>query len=198
MKNKFRLWSFLQSTLLPSGLSLLFILTLGGCGSQPRGEALDRQATLERLWHHLNLYEEGMEVALERLEGSDDVEAIREANQALVDLSVPILDDYMLLFPESTAYLRASKRVLHQLYALSEEAIERDYHDGARLPDRPDDGGASYHVKDLLVHPATVLILLRDHPLEDRRVDMLHEIERNQSHLEFVRRVVRAARDSSD
>jgi len=161
-----------------------------GCG-QSNDHQVDPETTGARLQQNLITYGERLETALDTLQTSHNVETIRDAVQALLDLSVPILDDYMSLHPESQAYLRAAKTCLHRLHGLSEEAIEREYHEGTRLPERPEDGGTAYHVKDLLVHPATVLILLRDADLDDRRADMVHEIERTQSHLNAVLRAVR-------
>ena len=55
------------------------------------------------------------------------------------------------------AYLGALLAVSKQLTSLSLDAIERDYHADGKLPKSPAD--KCYHAKDLIVHPATVVIL---------------------------------------
>lgn len=173
-------------------IPLVFAATiLFGCGSSQQ-PVEDPEQTKARLQENLSSYGELLVRSLATLQSSDDVEEIREGIKPLVDRSVPIIDDYKLLHPESREYLRAAKTALHRLRSLTEDAIEREYHEGIRLPERPDDGGTAYHVKDLLVHPATVLILLRDGDLAERRADMIHEIERTQSHLNAVLRAVGA------
>ncbi|MEE2756544.1 MAG: hypothetical protein VYA30_07770 [Myxococcota bacterium] len=57
------------------------------------------------------------------------------------------------------AYLGALLAASKKLTSLSLDAIERDYHADGKLPKSPDD--KCYHAKDLVVHPATVVILSR-------------------------------------
>lgn len=141
----------------------------------------------ERLKGHLHTYEARQTIVLELLRESTDHALITRETRTLVDLSVPILDTYMIINPRSRGFLNATKTVLNKIDTISEEAIERDYHDEAILPSRPDDQGISYHIKDLLVHPATVLVLLREEDWESRRDDMISEIERNIRHVAGVR-----------
>lgn len=159
-------------------------LLLSGCGSESSG---GREALGQRLKEHLNAYETQQTLVLELLQESEDSERIARETRILVDLSIPIIDIYMQINPRSRAFLSATKGVFVKLDTINEEAIERDYHDEEILPARPDDQGTSYHIKDLLVHPATVLVLLREEGLETRREDMIDEIRRNVAHVAGVR-----------
>ncbi|MCH8475087.1 MAG: hypothetical protein LAT55_07660 [Opitutales bacterium] len=176
-----------------AGLSLLTVFAATafiGCAENSEKREAARSAAKEKLAELLDTYETQQGVVLNLLHNSDDPAAVERETRTLVELSLPVLDAYTEVNPRSRTYLMASKRVMDVLDTISEEAIERDYHDEAILPARPDDGGTSYHVKDLLIHPATVLVLLREEGLEARRDDMIHEIERNINHVAGVRLIL--------
>ena len=88
-------------------------------------------------------------------------------------------------YPQCTAYFEALVSASSQLTHLSLEAIEKDYHRDGKLPKSPD--GACYHGKDLVVHPATVVIMARGGIKTDEQTkSALHEIEEVLAHLVAV------------
>ena len=70
---------------------------------------------------------------------------------------------YIQRFPECRAYLEAAVKVRDIWQSLDAEKMERDYHHDGALPGHGDTP-VCYHVKDLVVHPATALVLLAQSP----------------------------------
>lgn len=78
--------------------------------------------------------------------------------------------------------------VLDRLSSIDVDELERDYHADGALPQAP---GFCYNAKDLLVHPATVVVLARsgDGPEVHRR--MAAEMREALTHLAAVRYLLR-------
>ena len=90
--------------------------------------------------------------------GADDATLSAQA-QALMDLSETIVPEYVEVYPGCKEHLNAALKITETWQDLDPETIERDYHQDAALPD-PAPGADCYHMKDLVVHPATALALL--------------------------------------
>ena len=107
--------------------------------------------------------------------------------ESMRDLSEQILGDFAVIYPPCGAYLNAAMRVSEKLDVLSLEEIERDYHADGALPEAPD---FCYHAKDLVVHPATVILLSRepDTPLTRGRINA--EIQEVRAHIGQVERLL--------
>ena len=69
---------------------------------------------------------------------------------------------------------------MKKLDTLTLEEIERDYHADGALPEAPD---FCYHAKDLIVHPATVILLTREPDSELTRGRIGAEIQEVRAHV---------------
>ena len=75
----------------------------------------------------------------------------------------------------------------NKMLTLSLEDIEKDYHADGKLP--PMKQAVCYHAKDLLVHPATVVVIAKTQPDNKDTRKMLHaEIEEVLEHFGEVKR----------
>lgn len=84
--------------------------------------------------------------------------------ERLLQISEQITPAFVDRRPECKAYLEAALRIRHLWYTLEPEVIERDYHDDQALPTEGI-SPACYHMKDLIVHPASAAaLLMRDEP----------------------------------
>lgn len=79
--------------------------------------------------------------------------------EALMELGAALVPDFVARHPRCADYLDAALKVRTGWRTMDAETIERDYHHDGVLP-KLDDAGVCYHMKDLVVHPATVLVLL--------------------------------------
>lgn len=152
-------------------------------GESPVGTRAELMATLDT-------YDVQMTELTGLLRESEDVAAVEASTRRLIATAVRIVRGHLAVREDCPDYLNASLKVVDRMETIGEEAIENDFHkDGALPPGSPH----CYHVKDLLVHPATVIVLLREGGLEERRQDMLREIMENRAHLGAVR--ISLARD---
>jgi len=69
-----------------------------------------------------------------------------------------------------------------EMQTISLPQIERDYHDGEALPKSADH---CYNAKELVVHPATVVILAKKKISSKTREQMLAEIDEVIAHLDL-------------
>ncbi len=115
--------------------------------------------------------------------GADDATLSAQA-QALMDLSETIVPAYVEVYPGCKEHLNAALKITDTWQDLDPETIERDYHQDAALPD-PAPGADCYHMKDLVVHPATALALLNQ-PEVDRE-QVRHEMAEVAAHAGAVR-----------
>ncbi|MDP2561654.1 hypothetical protein [Psychrobium sp. 1_MG-2023] len=103
----------------------------------------------------------------------------------LVTIANDILPAFAHKKPQCKVYLDAVLAASESMQSLSLEAIEADYHADGKLPALT--SGECYHAKDLLVHPATVVVMaktLSDNKKE--RKHMSHEIDEVLMHLDQV------------
>lgn len=108
----------------------------------------------------------------------------------LVELAKQILPKFAEQHQTCEVYLNAVMLAADSMQQLSLEAIELDYHRDQKLP--PLSSGDCYHAKDLLVHPATVVVMART--LKDtqaNREHMKHEIDEVIEHLGLVKAAVK-------
>ena len=82
--------------------------------------------------------------------------------------------------PECLSYFTALNVLRKQLSTIDIDTLERDFYKDGALPKNKNQ--ACYHVKDLVVHPATVLVGLRA-DVAMKKVDMTREIVEVLGHL---------------
>ena len=109
--------------------------------------------------------------------------------EALLILSTSVIDSARFRLPQCEVYLKKTMELKDYLSTISHETLEKDYHHDGALPKAPVE---CYHTKDLYVHPATVMVLVRDDPdlLEVTRDTIADEINEVLAHTEIVRELV--------
>ena len=116
-------------------------------------------------------------------------EKIENQARKLMSLSEVVIDSARFRLPQCDEYLAKSIALKNELNSISHESLEQDYHHDGALPSAPNE---CYHAKDLFVHPATVVVLLRDDPsLQAKtRASITAEIMEVLAHTEYVRQLV--------
>lgn len=118
-----------------------------------------------------------------RLVQGADLAAVRQEAQALMELGAALVPGFVARHPRCADYLDAALAVRSGWRAMDVETIERDYHHDGALP-KLEDAGACYHMKDLVVHPATALVLLSAQPPDIAQAQA--EIAEVVQHADFV------------
>ncbi len=156
--------------------------------NQTDGSGAADQARLQHVAALLADYERQAQHLTDKLGERDLVRIAHHANQ-LIMLSESIIAQARLRLPQCDAYLHQTLALKARLHDMEHETMERDYHHDGALPKA---SSACYHVKDLLVHPASVLLLLRDDPqLQQQTLASIHaEIAEVLGHTEAVRQVI--------
>jgi len=116
-------------------------------------------------------------------------EPIENQARKLIGLSETVLDWGRYRLNQCDQYLTRSLELKGQLGAISHASLEKDYHQDGALPKAPPE---CYHMKDMFIHPATVLVLTRDDPEMNNvtRISIKSEIKEVLAHTEVVRQLV--------
>lgn len=114
-----------------------------------------------------------------------DVANLRRDAEALMELGATLVPAFVERYPHCETYLAAALQVREAWPSLDLAAIERDYHHDGVLP-RIENSGVCYHMKDLVTHPATVLVLLQD--AQPDYAQARREIDEVIEHVGFVAR----------
>lgn len=128
-------------------------------------------------------YESQAKAFVEQIDAGADAATLTPLAQNLLDLSVEIEKAYVPLKPECADYLAAASRIVELWPTLSLETIENDYHHDGALP-KSESTAVCYHMKDLIVHPATALALLAEDVPD--RVKIRDEIQEVIAHASVV------------
>lgn len=113
-----------------------------------------------------------------------DPDQLKSRAGGLIDLAADLVPAFVARQPHCAPYLEAALQVRDLWPELDHEAIERDYHHDGALP-KVDNAGICYHMKDLITHPATVLVLLSQ--AEPDHVQAKAEIDEVIAHMGVVR-----------
>jgi hypothetical protein len=124
-----------------------------------------------------------LDTLLGTLADANDPKVVNLQARQLFTLSKKILTDFVKAKPECAHYLQALLKVDQGLLKLTPEAIESGYHRDGRLP--KNDNPVCHHAKDLMVHPATVVVLNTQTPRVER-VLMQKEVIELKGHLHEV------------
>lgn len=133
---------------------------------------------------HLSTYKTQAEELMAMIE-SKKIKGIEAKADALVETSKPIVNMAKSKYPQCTEYFDALIQAADVIPTLSLDEIETGYHSDGKLPPLKD--GNCYHVKDLLVHAATVQAMARIGINSDKGWDSAeHEIEEVIEHFDVV------------
>ncbi len=115
--------------------------------------------------------------------------AIQDKAKELLSVSEIIIQGAQLKLPKCNDYLTKTLALKESLDSITNETLEKDYHQDGALPEASSE---CYHTKDLFVHPATVLVLVRDDPAlkNETKLSINAEITEVLAHTEQVRQEV--------
>lgn len=137
------------------------VFTLAGCERDPAVPVTDQSGADIRSPALITAYIElGNELISEAEQGNHET-IIANARQ-MVDISMNLVDRFREQYPECDIYLRSVKDLVPRINSISVEVLEQDYHQDGALGEMPSE--TCYHAKDLLVHPASVIALIREQP----------------------------------
>ena len=117
-----------------------------------------------------------------------DASAINALSLELTKIGAEITQDVVKNRPACKPYLDALIAAAPTLHTLTAEAIERDYHKDGKLPKSPSED--CHHAKDLVVHPATVSVLVRAEPRAQPE-EMLREMIEVKGHAHKTRALLK-------
>lgn len=103
-------------------------------------------------------YGEVLQAALANINGPQNKEKLEEQMQELFKLSKGLNQRFSDRHAECKDYLGKALAQADKMPDMTLAQIEKDYHADGALPKA---SPLCYHVKDLLVHPATVLVVLK-------------------------------------
>ncbi|WP_194866599.1 hypothetical protein [Pseudoalteromonas sp. PPB1] len=134
-------------------------LSLFGC-SEPSGPAANaRAATSVQQGSGIEPYALLASELLTDIRIQRDAGVIQARADDLIQQSDVVLDAFKRAYPQCRSYLDAVLTLRASLAEMSLAALEQDYHGDGKLPELPDP--VCYHSKDLVVHPATVLVMAK-------------------------------------
>jgi hypothetical protein len=151
-----------------------------GAGGEPTGPAGSGSPATELLDQYQR---EAADLAAAIAAGAG-TDRLRSQAEGLIDRAAEIVPAFVEIHPHCAPYLEAALAVRERWPQLDHEAIERDYHHDGALP-KIDNAGFCYHMKDLITHPATVLVLLSQ--AEPDLVQAKAEIDEVLAHMGVVR-----------
>lgn len=117
------------------------------------------------------------DVAVNVVEQSDSLawEKIQEDSETLVVLAKTMLGAFVAKNPACADYVNSALSQTSTMLNASLEEIERDFHADGKLP--PMKKPECYHAKDLLVHPATAVVITKTLDASNRSRKMVkHEL----------------------
>ena len=122
-------------------------------------------------------------------DGDPSAQSVKNQAERLITLSEDVISSARFRLPQCDEYLAKTLELKNELNSISHAAIEKDYHQDGALPKAPIE---CYHTKDLIVHPATVVVLTRDDPLMSSatKQSIAAEINEVLAHTEVVRQLV--------
>lgn len=149
------------------GLPLALVLSACGGGTEPPAAtaapepqaASAEQAPVQQPPGPAAEFIEGARSLLGKLQDDADPAALSESADRLMRLGAGMVPAYVERHPHCADYLQATLAIMELWPQLDLDTIEHDFHEDGALP-ATDNVAVCYHLKDLIVHPATVLALL--------------------------------------
>ena len=99
---------------------------------------------------------------------------VAEMGMHLMTMARPIIGNFQTAYPDCTPLLETILARSSEITELDLEMVERGYHEGELLPEAPEHCHAA---KELIVHPATVVVIAKRGYLQDGKQKISDEIE---------------------
>ena len=129
-------------------------------------------------------YHSASKELLFKIDRSNDRTEIAKAAKLVADLATPVLSELVSKNKKCQGISSFIQKKKVSMYDLKPSELEVGYHEGAELPAFPDD---CHDLKELIVHPATVVSLAKYAPdLKKAKAQMKDEIEEVIGHFEAL------------
>ena len=129
-------------------------------------------------------YHSASKELLYKIDNSNDRDVISKAAKNVADLATPVLEQLVAKNQKCAEIANFIQNKKVSMYNLKPSQLETDYHDGGALPSFPDE---CHDLKELIVHPATVVSLAKYAPdLKKAKAQMKDEIEEVILHFEAL------------
>ena len=100
---------------------------------------------------------QSLAVKIDAQSGSASLEQLASDAAKLSDLSLQLLPEFIKKQPICSEYIQAAMAAKDEMLTLPLDKIEEYYHADGKLPQMKE--AVCYHAKDLLVHPATAVVI---------------------------------------
>ncbi|EQC51229.1 hypothetical protein [Bacteriovorax sp. DB6_IX] len=156
----------------------VFSLVLVSCSSSHKEEAM-------KLNKMVDGYDKEARSLITNNRDKKSNELLLKSAKSLISQAGPILLAYSKKYPQCEGFLKGVIDSADKMQALSLHQIEKQYHDGEALPKSDE---VCFEAKELIVHPATVVIISKKKRLKkgDRR-QINDEISEVLGHLEMFK-----------
>ena len=153
----------------------IIVLTLGvSCGSTKKQSSTD----LDKL---ISEYETSAKSLLNNNKKNKSKKTMISSANDLIAIAKPILVKFSQTYPECKELLNVIIKSDVKMSNLSLHEIEQQFHEGEALPEADD---ICFDAKELIVHPATVIVISKNYKLEKgQRTQINDEIAEVLGHL---------------
>ncbi|TMP37724.1 hypothetical protein [Pseudoalteromonas rubra] len=177
--------------------TLLLGLVLVGC-SEPSEQVVNAQtAASAKPDNEIETYQLLASELLKDIRIQSEAGLVRTHADNLIQHGSQVLEAFNLAYPQCQPYFNAVLAIRGLLSGLSLDELEQGYHDGNKLPELPDP--VCYHGKELILHPARVLIIVQD-GLDDDEAYLEAELEMVEAmaHAEQVKRAIKRSEAAAE
>ncbi len=108
---------------------------------------------------------------------------IAKMGMNLIEMAKPIISNFQKDHPDCEPLLKETLKKSIHMTKLDLQSIEKNYHDGEALPKSPEH---CYEAKELIVHPATVVIIAKKQYNQSGREKIVDEIEEVIAHIDLL------------
>ena len=153
---------------------IMSLIILSGCALLPNQE--------KNLKNNIALYKNKANELVLNIKAKKSFSHIRTLGNELVTIGGDVVAGFKTKDKECTAYLEKVLAAQSKMMTLNLEEIESQYHEGTALPEI--EKNLCITAKELIVHPATVVILsrLKDGPkhreqMEEELEEVIHHVD---------------------
>ena len=119
-------------------------------------------------------YQQFADQIVREVKSGADEGKVAEMGMHLITMARPIINNFQTAYPDCSLLLETILERSSEITELNLEMVERGYHEGELLPEAPEHCHAA---KELIVHPATVVVIAKRGYLQDGKQKIADEIE---------------------
>ncbi|TMP32363.1 hypothetical protein CWB99_01950 [Pseudoalteromonas rubra] len=177
--------------------TVLLGLALAGCSEPSEQVANAQTATSVEPDSEIETYQLLASELLKDIRIQSDAELVRSHADNLIKQGSKVLDAFNLAYPQCQPYFNAVQTIGGSLSGLSLDELEQGYHDGNKLPELPDP--VCYHGKELMLHPARVLVIVKDGLGDDESyLEAELEMVEAMAHAEQVKQAIKRSEAAAE